>query len=132
MSILSNIATPLSFFLSNLGSVAVASDPVAPKDFEPAPMSRVIFWDEDKKEYRFGTYVALFNDLRGLRSELDTRVGEHFEASPYHPECQVDNMVIRARVIDEATEWGTYVNIADIYPPSATNIERAFELNMVA
>jgi hypothetical protein len=53
----------------------------------------------------------------------------NFEASPYHHECQPDNMIIRARLIDDVSEQSDYVDVGLIVPATLENIAYAFGEN---
>lgn len=121
-----SITTSLAFFLSNVFEADEPETMTVKSDWEPQPFTRVLY-RTDSGEYRSGTFIALWNDHRNLRSELDTRQDEHFEASPYHHECQAETMVIRAFVIDDYSAMSDYADVAYIVPPTLQNIAVAFE-----
>jgi hypothetical protein len=129
MNPLQSITTSLAFFLSNTFEESEPDAMTVKADWEPQPMTRVLYFHAETQTYRSATFVAIWNDFRNLRSELDTRQDEHFEASPYHHECQPDNMIIRARLIDDVSEQSDYVDVGLIVPATLENIAYAFGEN---
>ena len=95
-------------------------------------LGQIVFFRDEKGEFVTGSYQGLWNDIRGTRSSLDTRTGEHFEASPY------GDTAIRAKcnyaTKNEDGSWTvdflfSYADIADILPHDNSAIEYALLSN---
>jgi hypothetical protein len=97
--------------------------------WQPQELDTVLYFQEQTQTWKRGIWLGLFNDLRNLRSENDSRENEHFESSPYHQECL--DMVFRGRVLDTESGLADWEDIGFIIEPTFSNILWAHEQNMI-